>query len=864
MLEMATDRQVVILHEQANQGRTLIEKFEHHAGDASFAIVILTADDEGRARGDSELRHRGRQNVIFEMGFFFASLGRQRVVVLLDPGVEQPSDVQGLLYISIDNKGPWKSKLARELVAAAAPGSRRHRAVAEHVAGRSPGRRHTADNAARGVGAQRSAASRRPADACARRSRSVDRAPPGRCLMAARKTPAKQPSESPSPQPKKKRTKAGGSTDLPPRATYGDTPYRDVPVAVWADLFDQILASTGGSTAATAGRNAAVADTQRRPNSPMTIPDARIEQCIASIHSTHLVPLFALQMERGKRNPGRPSRFSPLAVLVALWWCAIERRPPHLSEVAKVLTLWLSAEMERVLDVRTETIRVPVAQRHNASAAALVGEGPSADYTDLKAAERAVGRTFRRMLDTVDPSVLPKGRRMPHADLITARRDVPREERIDRQAALDWVCNQLLQASYEAMSEKLQQQWENHPSGGLDATPMKSFARLENGTRSSADPDAGPYKRYSQMNPDKVTKHMHAYDLHVFVAGDDQPGDHRHVPGLVLGITSDRPGVDPSGASRRLMATLHHRGLTPNKLGKPGFMAGDRLYTGQQAEHFQMPAKEVGFDLVLDYRNDQLGIQSPHTSGMSMVEGDWYCPAMTRRLIAATEDYRAGRIDLQQYHAEIHERNLYRMRMKEKADANGTYRVGCPASGSHPLAVCVNKPRSLEARNTRQPDGSKADTRPEIVPAGDTFSHGRPQVCLSESVSVKREDGAKYRQTLPFGTDEHHTVYASLRNNQEGAHGFAKDEAQEALGAPGRRRVHGKAAQTFYAALLLAAANMRKIASFEAQAVTDRKTGLTYVIKKKQHRPNRWATDPASDVSVDPAAAEPRDPGVAA
>lgn len=37
----------VILHEQANQGRTIIEKFEVSSSDVAFAVVLLTPDDLG-------------------------------------------------------------------------------------------------------------------------------------------------------------------------------------------------------------------------------------------------------------------------------------------------------------------------------------------------------------------------------------------------------------------------------------------------------------------------------------------------------------------------------------------------------------------------------------------------------------------------------------------------------------------------------------------------------------------------------------------------------------------------------------------------------------------------------------------------
>jgi predicted nucleotide-binding protein len=116
VLERATDRDVIVLHEQANAGRTILEKFEAHAASAAYAVVLLTGDDAGGPKGGAAAP-RGRQNVIFELGFFFGKLGRERVAVLLDPEVEQPSDIAGLVYIPADPQGTWKQQLARELSA---------------------------------------------------------------------------------------------------------------------------------------------------------------------------------------------------------------------------------------------------------------------------------------------------------------------------------------------------------------------------------------------------------------------------------------------------------------------------------------------------------------------------------------------------------------------------------------------------------------------------------------------------------------------------------------------------------------------------------------------------------------------------
>ena len=109
----------VILHEQPNKGRTIIEKFADHA-EVGFAIVLLSADDEGRSRDTSSapLKLRARQNVIFEMGFFFSRLSRERVCVVYESEVELPSDLSGILYVEYDSGKGWMYAVAQEMKAA--------------------------------------------------------------------------------------------------------------------------------------------------------------------------------------------------------------------------------------------------------------------------------------------------------------------------------------------------------------------------------------------------------------------------------------------------------------------------------------------------------------------------------------------------------------------------------------------------------------------------------------------------------------------------------------------------------------------------------------------------------------------------
>lgn len=116
------NQDIVILREQPNQGRTIIEKFEEYAN-VGFAVILLTPDDLGGplARPCDVQKPRARQNVIFEFGYFLGRLGRSRVCALYRPELEIPSDYSGVLYVEFDEHGGWRLKLAKELKAAGLP-----------------------------------------------------------------------------------------------------------------------------------------------------------------------------------------------------------------------------------------------------------------------------------------------------------------------------------------------------------------------------------------------------------------------------------------------------------------------------------------------------------------------------------------------------------------------------------------------------------------------------------------------------------------------------------------------------------------------------------------------------------------------
>lgn len=114
----------LLLDQKPSGGNTIIENLERYTGEARYAIVLATPDDEGhRACHPEEKSFRVRQNVVLELGMVLALLGRKHVAILIKKSgeMENPSDIDGLIYIPFEDKieeGEAKVKLFKELLEA--------------------------------------------------------------------------------------------------------------------------------------------------------------------------------------------------------------------------------------------------------------------------------------------------------------------------------------------------------------------------------------------------------------------------------------------------------------------------------------------------------------------------------------------------------------------------------------------------------------------------------------------------------------------------------------------------------------------------------------------------------------------------
>ncbi|AZE16528.1 hypothetical protein C4K09_2067 [Pseudomonas chlororaphis subsp. aureofaciens] len=98
----------VVLHRQADEGMTVIEKFEKHS-DVGYVFILLTPDEvaylaneDKKPDSERNKEFRARPNVIFEFGYFIGKFGRSKVCCLYTGNVSLPSDLNGIIYKKFD------------------------------------------------------------------------------------------------------------------------------------------------------------------------------------------------------------------------------------------------------------------------------------------------------------------------------------------------------------------------------------------------------------------------------------------------------------------------------------------------------------------------------------------------------------------------------------------------------------------------------------------------------------------------------------------------------------------------------------------------------------------------------------------
>ena len=87
-----------ILNQEAGHSRTIIEKLEKHTEKIDYAVILMTNDDHIQKEGVEYVQ--ARPNVLIELGRLQATIGRDKICILLKKGCSLPSDLSGIQYHS--------------------------------------------------------------------------------------------------------------------------------------------------------------------------------------------------------------------------------------------------------------------------------------------------------------------------------------------------------------------------------------------------------------------------------------------------------------------------------------------------------------------------------------------------------------------------------------------------------------------------------------------------------------------------------------------------------------------------------------------------------------------------------------------
>ena len=284
---------------------------------------------------------------------------------------------------------------------------------------------------------------------------------------------------------------------------------------------------------------------------------------------------------------GRPRPLPARAVLTALLCLALDDRPLFLTEVTRLLFGQLPAGSRRLLGV----------------------PGTAGTERAFLAAYRRVRYCFHAIVSVADPSPLPKNRRLTAGELRARTKPMTPDQGTAARDRLEALVNALLEAGISVLTTAGRAAFDG--CTGLDATPVPLFSRgpSKRTGRCASDPDGGWYVReggHREREDDKgkpLRKICRALEATIATTARP-PGAPPATPDPAIGMAMARPGEDPGGTGARVLASAAARGH------QAGWLGYDRARTQAPPGRFHLPARALGHHPVMDYRDDQPGIQA--------------------------------------------------------------------------------------------------------------------------------------------------------------------------------------------------------------------------------------------------------------
>ena len=346
----------------------------------------------------------------------------------------------------------------------------------------------------------------------------------------------------------------------------------------------------------------------------------------------------------------------------------------------------------------------------------------------------------------------------------------------------------------------------------VDWTDVESFARPPaQAGGPSADPEASWGHRRGN-GPGQHHELFYGFYLGLATMVREEHGS--AVPELVRRMGLSSCHVDPVPAFVPVLENMVASGVAL------GDVLNDSGYSHRIAEHWALPLRALGAELVMDLHPHDRGRQGTH-HGAICWNGSLYCPSTPAGLFALEPLARgANPEEMAAHDARSAELDRYRFSVLNADDADGYHRVMCPAAAGK--LRCPRRPESM----------ALAHSRPEILAPPE---HA-PPCCVQVSITVPPSVNAKTRQKHPYPSQAHRLSYAR-RSAAERANSTIKDPASNDV-APGWCRLMGLVPMTLMLACALVVRNQRVLASFAARQV-DNEQRLARGLAPKMRRRRR-------------------------
>ncbi|MCX5211156.1 hypothetical protein OG689_41940 [Kitasatospora sp. NBC_00240] len=535
-------------------------------------------------------------------------------------------------------------------------------------------------------------------------------------------------------------------------------------------------------------------------DAPAQIADSKVGQLDFLLHRSGVLDLIDTELA-GRPGPGGlPVR----TVLVGLLLSLHHHQNACLADASRIL-------LDQLSPTARGWLHVPDVDR--------------GDPWARVAFSRRLSRSFDRLTTALDPSRADRRRRLPLAEAAAhaAAWEDDDPEHLRRRALLQEISDRMVLVTVRlAQRRGLFKSWRGDI--GADTTAVPAWHHPPSDRRDLASVELTAGWHFSGGATEGVFGHSATL---LVAASRRHPAGHPHAgeraskhPQLALGAVLDTPG-------KRVGPNAVHALTTLAPLGLPvGLLAADRAYTDQKSEHFQQPARRLGYQLALDYKQDQRGVQGTHL-GALLIDGTLACPGIPDALANATtglEDKAVRDLD-QKLEQRLAKREPFFLKRKQGPDQHGTIRLQCPAAGPSPSVTCarfnrLHRPEAgapavvdlTNARSTAAHPSAKPSI--QISPAERLRPANKnelPRICRKPTITVHPGDLGKldkFRQDRHYLSPDWRDAYKPIRAHNEGLNGRAKGHRID-IADPKKRLAHGRVAQSLLLALMILMINLQ-------------------------------------------------------